>query len=284
MKEIRIHGRGGQGAVTAAELIAIAVFENGWFVQAFPSFGVERRGAPVTAFVRLDDVPIRLRSQIYNPDFVIVLDETLIEVVDVASGIKQDGFILINSAKNSKDFNLNAKVITIDATCIALNIIGKPIVNTTILGAFAGVCRELDLNPWSLGKAYLAKETSSDSIIDAIKERFPNHLLFGWEEIPGNDSNRFIEFLRQSFGINWVRTAKIDKIEDGRTINVISENNSLLLRLNNKKTKAFLRIDDGRTDEFIVKMENGKLNIYVPEEIAIKNIEAMQIAFNKMIA
>ncbi len=176
MKEIRIHGRGGQGAVTAAELLAVAAFNDGWFVQAFPSFGVERRGAPVTAFVRLDDLPIRLRSQIYSPDYVIVLDDTLLEVVDVANGIKKDGFVLINSARSPKDFNLKTKVITIDATNIALNMIGKPIVNTVILGAFEGVVRrELNLDPWSIEEAILTGEAPR-SIIDAIIDRFPKEL------------------------------------------------------------------------------------------------------------
>lgn len=176
MKEIRIHGRGGQGAVTMAELLAVAAFKDGWFVQAFPSFGVERRGAPVTAFVRVNDFPIRLRSQIYNPDYVIVLDVTLLEAVDVARGIKQDGFILINSTRDPTTFNLKTKVITIDATGIALNIIGKPIVNTVILGAFAGVCRGLNLNPWSLKEAILTEEVSPESITDTIKEKFPKEL------------------------------------------------------------------------------------------------------------
>lgn len=162
MKEIRIHGRGGQGAVTAAELLAVAAFKDGWFTQAFPSFGVERRGAPVAAFVRIDEVPIRLRSQIYKPDYVIVLDDTLVDTVDVASGIKPYGFIFINSIRSPTSFNIKAKIITINATQIALNVIGKPIVNTTIVGAFAGICHDLDL--------------SSNSITKAIKEIFPEKL------------------------------------------------------------------------------------------------------------
>jgi len=159
MKKIRIHGRGGQGSVTAAELLAIAAFEDGKYSQAFPSFGVERRGAPVTAFVRLDDKPIRLRSQIHRPDYVIVQDATLVDVVDVASGAKPDGIIMINTEKNADSFNIDTKasIKTIDATKIALEIIGKPIVNTTLIGAFAGITHEI--NPESVKKA--------------IKERFP---------------------------------------------------------------------------------------------------------------
>lgn len=159
MKEIRIHGRGGQGSVTAAELLAVAAFADGRFSQAFPAFGVERRGAPVQAFTRISDEPIRLRSQIYEPDYVIVQDPTLIEVIDVASGIKEKGIILINSEFSPDTFGLDtkAKVITVDATKIALDIIGRPIVNTVLLGAFAGATGEL----------------RPESIKNAVKERFP---------------------------------------------------------------------------------------------------------------
>ena len=159
MKEIRIHGRGGQGSVTAAELLAIAAFEDGLYSQAFPSFGVERRGAPVTAFVRLSDHAIRLRSQIYDPDYVIVQDATLIESVDVAGGLKSDGMIVINTEHDGEDLPLKteAAVRTIDATRIALDIVGKPIVNTVMLGAFAGASREI----------------TAESIKHAVRDRFP---------------------------------------------------------------------------------------------------------------
>jgi len=159
MKEIRIHGRGGQGSVTAAELLAIAAFEDGRYSQAFPAFGVERRGAPVMAFVRLSDQTIRLRSQVYNPDYVIVQDATLIEAVDVASGLKPDGMILVNTEHSSEDLALEteATVRTIDATRIALDIIGKPIMNTVMLGAFAGASREV----------------KAESIKHAVRDRFP---------------------------------------------------------------------------------------------------------------
>lgn len=159
MKEIRIHGRGGQGSVTAAELLAVAAFEDGKYSQAFPAFGVERRGAPVMAFVRLDDKPIRLRSQIYEPDYVIVQDATLVDVVDVARGAKPDGIILINTEKSAGSFKLDTKasVKTIDATKLAMDYIGKPIVNTTLIGAFAGVSGII----------------RSESIKNAVMERFP---------------------------------------------------------------------------------------------------------------
>jgi pyruvate ferredoxin oxidoreductase gamma subunit len=159
MKEIRIHGRGGQGSVTAAELLAVAAFADGKFSQAFPAFGVERRGAPVQAFTRISDDPIRLRAQVYEPDYVIVQDPTLIEVVSIASGVKDDGIILINSDFDPEHFDLdtNAKIMTVHATKIALDIIGRPIVNTVLLGAFAGVSGLID----------------PASIKEAVMERFP---------------------------------------------------------------------------------------------------------------
>ncbi|MDI6888749.1 MAG: pyruvate ferredoxin oxidoreductase subunit gamma [Methanocellales archaeon] len=162
MKEIRIHGRGGQGSVTAAELLAVAAFEDGKYSQAFPSFGVERRGAPVTAFVRIGDQSIQLRSQISKPDYVIVQDPTLISVVDVASGIKPDGMVLVNTEKDAKSLNLSTrvKVRTVDATKIALDILGRPIVNTTLLGAFAGATGLIRMT----------------SIEKAIRERFAGEL------------------------------------------------------------------------------------------------------------
>ncbi|RZN32017.1 MAG: pyruvate ferredoxin oxidoreductase subunit gamma [Methanosarcinales archaeon] len=159
MKEIRIHGRGGQGSVTAAELLAIAAFEDGLYSQAFPAFGVERRGAPVMAFVRLSDTVIRLRSQVYDPDYVIVQDATLIETVDVAGGLKAEGIIIVNTEHKPEDLNLKTKaeVRTIDATGIALDIIGKPIMNTVMLGAFAGA----------------SGVVTAGSIKHAVQDRFP---------------------------------------------------------------------------------------------------------------
>ena len=158
MKEIRIHGRGGQGSVTAAEMLSVAAFEDGKFSQAFPAFGVERRGAPVQAFTRLSDKPIRLRSQIYTPDYVIVQDATLLETVNVASGIKDDGIILINTKEKPEELKLDtkARVMTVDATKVAMDIIGLPIVNTVLLGAFAGATGEINV----------------ESIKKAVKDRF----------------------------------------------------------------------------------------------------------------
>ena len=162
MKEIRIHGRGGQGSVTAAELIAVAAFEDGKWSQAFPYFGTERRGAPVTAFARLSDRKIRVRSQVYEPDYVIVQDPSLLSSVDVASGMKSDGLIIVNSEKDPSDLKLNthAKVKTIDATTLAIEVIGVPIVNTALLGAFAGATGQIRL----------------ESVSKAIRGRFPGKI------------------------------------------------------------------------------------------------------------
>jgi pyruvate ferredoxin oxidoreductase gamma subunit len=146
LRELRIHGRGGQGSVTAAELIAIAAFEGGMYAQAFPAFGVERRGAPVQAFVRFDNHKIRLRSQIYEPDYIIVQDSTLIRDVNVFLGLKSGGIAIINTEKAlTYPFPEGVKVITIDATSIALRQLGVPITNTALLGAFAAASGEIKL-------------------------------------------------------------------------------------------------------------------------------------------
>ena len=141
MKEIRLHGRGGQGVVTAAELIAQAAFADGKYAQAFPAFGSERMGAPVQSFVRIADTPIRARNQIYEPDFLIIQDATLIGAIDVAKGLKPGGLIIVDSEKDPKDLGLKIQgtILTIPATKIALEIIGRAVQNTTLLGYFAGV-------------------------------------------------------------------------------------------------------------------------------------------------
>ncbi len=145
MIEIRFHGRGGQGAVVASKLLASALFAEGKSVQSFPSFGVERRGAPVMAFLRIDDHPIKLRTNVYNPDHIIVLDATLLEAVDVTSGLKPRGWIILNSDHRPEEFTgfASFRIATVDATKIAVeNHLGSrthPIVNTAILGAFSKV-------------------------------------------------------------------------------------------------------------------------------------------------
>lgn len=143
MVEIRIHGRGGQGAVIASKVLANAFFLEDKFVQAFPAFGVERRGAPVVAFSRVDASPILLRCEIYNPDHLIVLDSALTETIDITSGLKKGGWIIINSHKKPEDFPYvdDYRVAVVDANEIAwkhkLGSRATPIVNTAILGAFA---------------------------------------------------------------------------------------------------------------------------------------------------
>ncbi len=142
MIEIRFHGRGGQGAVTAANILASAAFREGKYVQAFPFFGVERRGAPVTAFTRIDDKPIRIKTQIYEPDIVVVLDPSLLDTVDVTAGLKEGGTVIINTEKSKEEIleklkKKPSKLALVDATGIALEVLGLPITNTAILGAVA---------------------------------------------------------------------------------------------------------------------------------------------------
>jgi len=145
MVEIRFHGRGGQGTVVASEILARALFKEGRYVQAFPAFGVERRGAPVTAFLRVDSHPIRLRCQIQTPDHIVILDPTLIPVVEVTAGLKSKGSILINTDRSPQEFPEFSeggwRVATVAAGAIAveygLGTRTNPIVNTAILGAFA---------------------------------------------------------------------------------------------------------------------------------------------------
>jgi pyruvate ferredoxin oxidoreductase gamma subunit len=143
MIEVRIHGRGGQGAVTSAELIALAAIAEGKYAQAFPSFGPERRGAPVLAFIRTSDQPIRVRSGILKPDVVVVLDEPLITVGNALSGLKKDGTIIVNTQKSIQEikeqYNITAKVAVVNATKIAREVLGLPITNTTMLGALVKV-------------------------------------------------------------------------------------------------------------------------------------------------
>jgi 2-oxoisovalerate ferredoxin oxidoreductase gamma subunit len=150
--EIVFHGRGGQGAVTAANiLVAAALKDKNRGVQAFPFFGAERRGAPVRAFARISEEEIHLRSEIYEPDIVIVLDESIMDIVDVIKGLKKDGEILINTRKNPKDFSFSKKYVvsTVDATGVALKygilVGGIPLVNTPILGAVPKILDKVTL-------------------------------------------------------------------------------------------------------------------------------------------
>lgn len=139
MIEIRLHGRGGQGAVTSAELLAQAAINEGKYAQAFPSFGPERRGAPVVAFCRISDDPIRLRTNIYHPDLVLVLDPSILRLVNVSGGLKADGALITNtkysSAEIRQELGVKHRLATVDASKIAREELGVPITNTTMLGA-----------------------------------------------------------------------------------------------------------------------------------------------------
>jgi len=162
IKEIRIHGRGGQGGVTLAEIIARAAYKEGkWGVQAFPYFGAERRGAPVRAFARISDEPILLRSQVYSPDYVIVLDESLLNVANVTEGLKKNGVIIINTTLRPEEIDLeDYRIATVDATGIALElsllVAGLPVVNTAMAGAFARATGEIKI----------------ESVIESIKDKW----------------------------------------------------------------------------------------------------------------
>jgi pyruvate ferredoxin oxidoreductase gamma subunit len=141
--EICWHGRGGQGVVTANEILAEATIHTGRYVKAFPEFGPERMGAPIRAFARISEGPIRVHTQVYEPDIVVVIDPTLIGKVDVAKGLKKGGAIIANypgtSAELQKAIGTNAECHAVDATRISLETIGRPMVNTSMLGALVRV-------------------------------------------------------------------------------------------------------------------------------------------------
>ena len=163
MLQIRIHGRGGQGVVTAAEMLSIAAFEQGRHAQAFPSFGSERTGAPVVAFCRIADREIRLREPILAPDVLIVQDPTLLHQVDVFQGLKPDGYVLINSKRSFHDLGLAEielrfrpeRLITLPASDIAQKYLGRPLPNAVLLGGFAALSGLVTLE--AVGQAIRAK-------------------------------------------------------------------------------------------------------------------------------
>ena len=159
MIEIRIHGRGGQGNVAAAELLANAAFKDGKFAQAFPSFGAERVGAPVQAFVRIDDKRIRTREEVRQPDYLIIQDQYLVDTVPVLDGLKPGGLVLVNTDRRPEDLKLKttATVETIPATEIALEIVGRPIPNAIMIGAFCSITGLVSL----------------EAVQQAILEKFP---------------------------------------------------------------------------------------------------------------
>jgi pyruvate ferredoxin oxidoreductase gamma subunit len=163
--EVRIHGRGGQGVVTAAELLSVAAFDEGRHAQAFPSFGSERTGAPVVSFCRFGDTPIRTREPIAEPDALIVQDPTLLHQVDLFSGLAGEGYVLINSSRGLAELGLEElgerfrpeRLLTVAATEIARQHLGRPMPNAALLGGFAAMSGALRL----------------DSVVAAIRERFP---------------------------------------------------------------------------------------------------------------
>jgi pyruvate ferredoxin oxidoreductase gamma subunit len=151
--EVRIHGRGGQGVVTAAELLAVAAFEEGRFAQAFPSFGSERTGAPVVSYCRLDEREIRTREPVVAPDALIILDPTLVHQVDLFAGLLGTGFVLVNSTRTLDELGLGTllerfrhdRLLTVPATEIAQRHTGRPVPNAVLLGGFAALTSEVSI-------------------------------------------------------------------------------------------------------------------------------------------
>jgi len=168
MFQIRIHGRGGQGVVSAAEMLSIAAFREGRHAQAFPSFGSERTGAPVVAYCRIDDKEIRLREPVMQPDALIIQDPTLLHQVDVFAGLAPGGTILINSSRSFEELGLKELVQryrtrTLPASEIALRHVGRPLPNAALLGGFAAVSNQVSL----------------DSVTAAIREKFSGKVADG---------------------------------------------------------------------------------------------------------
>jgi pyruvate ferredoxin oxidoreductase gamma subunit len=171
MFEVRIHGRGGQGVVTAAEMLSVAAFLEGRHAQAFPSFGSERMGAPVVAYCRIADREIRLREPVLSPQALIVQDPTLLHQVDVFSGLVADGYLLINTTRSFEELGIGDFVrgfrpehlATVPATDLALQHVGKPVPNAALLGGFAA----------------LTGRVSIDSVRSAIRERFSGRVADG---------------------------------------------------------------------------------------------------------
>ncbi len=169
MFQVRFHGRGGQGVVTASEVLSVAAFLEGRHAQAFPSFGSERKGAPVVAFCRIDDKEIRLREPILEPDALIVQDPTLFKGIDVCQGLKRTGYLLVNSHRSLSDLHLDAiaeelpsgHVLTVPATEFAFKHIGRPLPNAALLGAFAALTGIVQLK----------------SVVAAIHDAFPSQKI-----------------------------------------------------------------------------------------------------------
>lgn len=181
MIEIRWHGRGGQGAKTAALLLADAAFTAGLHVQGFPEYGPERMGAPITAYNRLNDKPIRIHSNIYEPDMVVVVDETLIGAVDVTAGLKADGKIVVNTSRSAKDVReefkeFSGEIIAVDAAGISIKNLGKNLPNTPLLSVVAKLTEIMTEDEFikkmeeSLSAKFASKPEVIEGNMNALKE------------------------------------------------------------------------------------------------------------------
>ena len=174
MKEIRIHARAGQGAITTASLLGYVYFLKGMYPYAFPNFGAARMGAPMNAYVRVDDKPVRLRSQIYEPDFVVVVDATLMRGFNCFAGLKDKGIVIINEREGIEIPKVKAtqKLFHLPANDIAMKTIGRPLGNTALLGAFAAATGEFDLETLSnaIKKRFAGK--ACDANVEAAKQGF----------------------------------------------------------------------------------------------------------------
>jgi pyruvate ferredoxin oxidoreductase gamma subunit len=184
MIEIRIHGRGGQGNVVAAYMLAIAAIEVGRYGQAFPSFGAERRGAPVTAFVRIGDSPIRRRCQVIQPAFLIVQDEALLNVAGVTAGLKNEGAILVNSAHSSEELTerLGRPTVALNGTALALEYLGRPMPNTALLAGFLGLTEVLPLEAMAkaMGQRFKGEVLNKNMrLVEEAAKRVPAGLWKG---------------------------------------------------------------------------------------------------------
>jgi pyruvate ferredoxin oxidoreductase gamma subunit len=172
MFQVRIHGRGGQGVVTAAELLSVAAFREDRHAQAFPSFGSERMGAPVVAFCRIDDRPIRLREPVLAPDAIIIQDPTLLHQVDVFGGLSPDGYIVINTSKTFEELGLGEfisgfrreRLCTVPATELALKHVGRAVPNAALLAGFAALSGRISLESVSaaIGEKFSAKVAAAN--------------------------------------------------------------------------------------------------------------------------
>ena len=171
MFQIRIHGRGGQGVVTAAELLSVAAFLDKQHAQAFPSFGSERTGAPVVSFCRISERTIRLREPVLEPDAILIQDPTLLHSIDVFAGAKEDGYLLINTTKSFSELGIEEFIadrprernLTVPASDIALKHVGRPMPNAALLGGFSAATKKVKL----------------ESVLAAIEDRFPSKIAAG---------------------------------------------------------------------------------------------------------